>query len=65
MSDLVSTIDIRPQTDETGNTVWEGEYLPFGEPYSITGMKIICVSPVSTMMKKQAFITTTLGIIIL
>jgi RHS repeat-associated protein len=24
-------------TDETGQTVWEGEYLPFGAPHSVTG----------------------------
>jgi RHS repeat-associated protein len=24
-------------TDSSGATVWQGEYLPFGEPYSVTG----------------------------
>ena len=24
-------------TDSTGTTVWQGEFLPFGEEYSVTG----------------------------
>ncbi|GBE04572.1 hypothetical protein BMS3Abin10_00188 [bacterium BMS3Abin10] len=24
-------------TDEAGSTVWQGEYLPFGKPHSISG----------------------------